>query len=231
MSNALLDLLPARDQERFLKDCEAIDLEPRQLLIEADELIEHVFFPTSGVISQVIVLSDGNAVECGMIGNDGFIGLSAYLGAELSPTRFIVQIPGQALRLSSSKLRDHVMELPRLQTLLARYNDFLLAVAAQSAACNQLHSVTQRCARWLLRVHDRIEGNEFPLTQEFLAQLLGVRRASVSLAAGVLQDAGTIRYAYGRVTILDRAGLEGRACECAAAIKHRYDSLFASLMG
>jgi CRP-like cAMP-binding protein len=231
MDNLLLSLLSVQDQERFLQDCDLVDLETRQVLIETDERIEYAFFPTRGLVSQVIVLSDGNSIEFGMIGNDGFIGLSAYSGIELSPARFIVQLPGEAWRIASTKLREWTVELPRLQSLLTRYNDFLMAVAGQSAACNQLHSVTQRTARWLLRVLDRIEGDEFPLTQELLAQMLGVRRASVSLAASVLQEAGLIRYAYGRVTVLDRQGLEAVACECAAVIRRRYETLFASLLG
>ena len=231
MPNLLLNLLPLQDQETILRDCELVDLQPRQVLIEADERIQYIYFPITCVVSQVVILSDGNGIECGIIGRDGFIGLSAYLGTEISPMRFIVQVPGEAWRLPVSQLRIHVIELPRLQTLLARYNDFLLASASQSAACNQLHSVTQRCARWLLRVRGRIDSDSFPLTQELLAQLLGVRRASVSIAAGALQDARVITYAYGRITILNREGLEQMACECVAAMRRRYESLFASLMG
>jgi CRP-like cAMP-binding protein len=231
MNNLLLNLLPPEDQERLIGDCEPVELEPRQVLIEIDEPIEYVYFPTRGVISHVVGLSDGNFVECGVIGNDGYVGLSAHHGPELSPTRFVVQVAGEACRIDRAGLKTWITRVPRLQTLLSRYNDFLLAVAAQYAACNQLHTVTQRCARWLLRVHDRIEGDEFPLTQEFLAQMLGVRRASVSISAGELQDAGLIRYGYGRVTILERAGLEKAACECAAVMSRRYETLFASLMG
>jgi CRP-like cAMP-binding protein len=231
MSNLLLDTLAPVDQERFVQDCDAVELEQRQVLVEYDEPIEQVFFPLSGVIAQMAVLSDGNAIESGLIGNDGFVGLSSHFGAEISPMRFQVQVPGEALRISSSKMQVWVLELPRLQTLIARYNDFLLAMAAQGAACNRLHSVTQRCARWFLRVNDRIDGNEFALTQELLAQMLGVRRASVSVAAGELQDAGLIRYVYGRVAVLDEAGLEAVACECVAAARTRYERLFASLMG
>jgi CRP-like cAMP-binding protein len=229
--NFLLDLLPVQDQDRILQDCEQVAMEHRQVLIEAEQRIQHVYFPTSGVVSHLVVLNDGSSIESGMTGNDGFIGLSGYLGPELSPLRFIVQVPGSALRLTSTRLRYHAFEMPRLHSLLARYNDFLLANAAQSAACNRIHSVNQRCARWLLRIQDLIGSDEFPLTQETFAQLLGVRRASVSLAAGMLQDAGFIRYAYGRLSILDREGLEGIACECAAAIRRRHESLFASLMG
>lgn len=229
--NFLLSLLPLQDQERILQDCEQVELQLRQVLIEAEERIQHIYFPTSGGVSHLVVLSDGSSIECGMTGNDGFIGLSGYLGAEISPLRSIVQVPGSALRLTTTRLRYYADELPRLQTLLSRYNDFLLAMAAQSAACNRLHSVTQRCARWLLRIHDHIHESAFPLTQETLAQLLGVRRASVSLAAGVLQEAQLIRYAYGRVMILDHQGLENIACECVAAIRRRHESLFAALMG
>ena len=231
MANHLLNLLSADDQERFLADCDRVALEQRQILIESEETIDHVFFPTSGVVSQLCVLSDGNAIESASIGADGFVGLTAYLGAEISPLRFLVQVPGEAWRIPAAKLRIWVSDLPRLQVLLGRYGDFLLAAASQVAACNQLHSVEQGCIRWLLGVHDRVSGDEFPLTQEMLAQMLGVRRASVSIAAGVLQDAGLIRYTYGRVVILDRTGLEEVACECAGAVLRRYQTLFASLMG
>lgn len=231
MPNQLLQLLPLDDQARLLQDAELIALNQREILIESEELIEQAYFPLTGIVSQLTVLKDGNAVESALIGSDGFVGLSSYLGNEISPMRFIVQVPGEAYRIPVVRLRNWVADIPRLQTLLGRYNDFLLAVASQSAACNRLHSVEQRCVRWLLRIHDRIEGDEMPLTQEFLAQMLGVRRASVSLAAGELQEAGLIRYAYGRVTILNRRGLEAVSCECTEAIERRYEALFASLMG
>lgn len=231
MPNSLLQLLPADDQARFLRDAELIALEQRSILIDSEEPIEHVYFPLAGIISQLTVLKDGDTVESAIIGNDGFVGLTSFLGAEISPMRYIVQVPGEAYRVPNARMRRWVSDLPRLQVLLSRYNDFLLAVASQSAACNRLHTVEQRCARWLLRIHDRIDGDEIPLTQEFLAAMLGVRRASVSIAAGVLQDAGLIRYSYGRIAIVNRQGLEGVVCECAEAIQRRYNSLFASLMG
>jgi CRP-like cAMP-binding protein len=231
MPNLLLGLLPLQDQERVLQDCEQIDLLQRQVLIDAEERIQHIYFPTRGVVSHLVALNDGQSIECGLTGNEGFLGLSAYLGAEISPLRYTVQVPGTALRLTATRLRAHALEMPRLAILLARYNDFSFAMAAQSAACNQLHTITQRCARWLLRVQDLIEEAELPLTQESLAQLLGVRRASVSLAAGVLQEAQIIRFDYGRLRILDTGGLEQMACECIVALRHHHESLFASLMG
>jgi CRP-like cAMP-binding protein len=201
------------------------------MVIESEEFIEHVYFPIDCVVSQLTLLNDGNVIESATIGNEGYVGLTSYLGPETSPLRFMVQVPGEAMRLPAAKLRDWAQDLPRLQVLLGRYGDFLLSAASQTTACNRHHSVQQRCIRWLLRLHDRMPGDEFPLTQELLAQMLGVRRASVSIAAGNLQSQGFIRYTYGRVLILDRDGLERAGCECAEAIRRRYDALFSSLLG
>jgi CRP-like cAMP-binding protein len=165
------------------------------------------------------------------IGSDGYIGLSSHVGDLVSPSRFVVQVPGDAWRIPCARLRNWMSELPRLQALLVRYNDFTLAVAAQASACNRLHRVEQRCARWLLRVRDLTKNEDVPITQDFLAQMLGVRRASVSIAASLLQDAGLIRYSYGRITIVDHPGLERVACECAATLRRRHEASFAPLMG
>jgi CRP-like cAMP-binding protein len=174
-------------------------------LIEADERVEHVYLPGSGIASKLTVLSDGCSVESTTIGRDGLIGLSAYLGSEISTSRFIVHVPGEALRITSQRLR---------------------AIAENNKSFTPCSITTpQRCARWLLRVHDLVNGNEFPLTQESLAQMLGVRRASVSIAAGEMQDAGLIRYAYGHVTILDQSRLETVSCECVAVVRRRYQSI------
>jgi CRP-like cAMP-binding protein len=231
MNNRLLSLLPVADQQRLLADCDRVTLSQHQIVIESEELIEYVYFPVDCVISQLTTLTDGNVIESASIGNEGYVGLTSYLGAETSPLRFMVQVPGEAMRISATKLRDWAHDVPRLQVLLGRYGDFLLVAASQTTACNRQHSVQQRSIRWLLRLHDRLPGDEFPLTQELLAQMLGVRRASVSIAAGILQGAGLIRYTYGHVVILDREGLEQAACECAEVIRHRYETLFSSLLG
>jgi CRP-like cAMP-binding protein len=231
VANRLLEILPPDDQQALLNECDLLPMEARDILLDVDEPIDYVYFPVSGVVSQVVLLSDGSLVEATTIGKDGFVGLSAFLGREISPARFIVQVPGETLRMSRVKLADFVEEMPRLRTVLSRYTDFLFALASQSAACNRRHGVTARCARWLLRIHDLVDEDVFPLTQEFLAQMLGVRRASVTVAAGLLQEKGYIRYAYGRVTILDKEGLENSACECIGATRHRYASVFAPLMG
>ena len=225
LANELLSLLSNEDQQLVFKECEPVSLEPRQTLIEADEPVEHVYFPLSGIVSVLAVLNDCNAIEAATIGNDGFAGLSTFLGSDVSPVRFIVQVRGEALRIPSQRLHQLADSQPQLRLVLGRYADFVLGVTAQTAACNRLHNVVQRCARWLLRVHDRLETNEFPLTQEFLAHMLGVRRASVSIAAGQLQDAGYIRYSYARVAILDKAGLESAACECLSVTRRRYETM------
>lgn len=223
--NQLLGLLTEDDRQLLLKECEVVPLAPRQILIEADERVEHVFLPTSGVVSKLTILSDGTSVESTTIGRDGLVGMSAYLGSQISSARFLVQVPGAALRLTPQRLRGIAEHSKSIPCLLNHYADYLIAVSAQSSACNRLHSVVQRCARWLLRVHDLIDGDEFPLTQESLAQMLGVRRASVSIAAGELQDAGLIKYAYGRVKIKDKPGLEAQSCECVAVIRRRYQTM------
>ena len=232
MDNSLLNLLPAQDKESFLASCDLVRLDQHALLIEVDEPIDYSYFPISGLVSLLVVMNDGSTVQAAMIGSEGYIGLSAFAGRELSPFRFVVQTPGEAWRLPSKDLHRWLDETPRLQSLTVRYNDFLLSVAGQTAACNELHSITERCARWMLRVQDRLPpGESFSLTQEALAQMLGVRRASVSQAASVLQSSGLISYAYGRITVLDLDGLEAASCECTADIRRRYDMLFASLMG
>ena len=177
-------------------------------------VIEYVYFPTQGIISSTAVLAHGILVEVGVIGPEGFAGTPLLLGAERSRRRTFVQVPGEALRMRSADFRELCLEHPEMRERLLRYTHSVLSQAEQIAACNRLHETEERLARWLLMVQDRLASDELPLTHEFLAMMLGTRRASVTLAAGILQRAGIIRYTRGHIHILNRPLLEGAACEC-----------------
>jgi CRP-like cAMP-binding protein len=170
-------------------------------------------------------MADGRAVEFGTVGNEGMIGLPLFLGADRSPHRAFTQVPGDALRMRAEDFREEMGRQGQLAGLLRRYNQALMNQMAYSVACNRLHSVEERMCRWLLMTHDRVGADRFPMTQEFLAQMLGVRRPSVTVVAGVLQKAGLIAYARGWVVILDRAGLEAASCECYRVVRDDFERL------
>ncbi len=223
--NRLLDALPDGELERLRPDLEPVPLGLKEVLIEPDGPIGHVWFPVDGVCSLVATMEDGRAVEVGTIGNEGMVGLPVFLGRDTVPLTTFCQVPGRAVRMRSEALRTEVGPGDRLHGLLQRFTEATFVFAAQSSACNRLHSVEQRASRWLLHTHDRVGRDEFPLTQEFLAEMLGVRRASVSGVAGDLQRAGLISYSRGAVRVLDRGGLEGRGCECYGIIREEFDRL------
>ncbi|MDP9236508.1 MAG: Crp/Fnr family transcriptional regulator [Chloroflexota bacterium] len=177
------------------------------------------------MISTLTVLDDGSAVEIATIGNEGMTDVSVFLGLEESDSRLLVQVPGTAMRMESGRFREHVEHIPILRTLLGYYTVSMLALVAQSAACNRMHPMVQRCARWMLMTHDRVDAAEFPLTHHFLATMLGVPRPRVSVAAKALQEAGLISYHRGKVTVLDRPGLEAATCECYRVVRERFDRL------
>jgi len=212
--NRLLDLLPAADRRRLLDHMELVELDLRQPVYEPGKPIEYVYFPLTTVISMLAVMDDGQAVEVATMGNEGMAGLPVFLGATSSPDRAFAQVPGRALRMSAGEFRELANGAGTVQGLLQRYTQAFFVQLAQGAACNRLHSTDQRLARWLLLTHDRVGQDRFPLTQEFMAQMLAVRRATVTEAAGRLQQAGLITYSRGIVTILDRPGLEAVSCEC-----------------
>lgn len=212
--NRLLAALPAGLARRLQQQMEPVTLALRMILYEPGTLITRVHFPDTAVISLLTLFEDGPSVEAALVGRDGMCGLPIFLGAESDATQALVQVPGSALRMTAQRFRGAVDNEPLLRDVLGRYTQILLAQMAQSAACNRLHPIHERCARWLLQTHDRVDEAEFPLTQEFLATMLGVRRAGVTVAAGMLQQAGFIRYGRGRLAVLDRDGLEGSACEC-----------------
>ena len=224
--NRLLRTLPPAVRQPFLPALERIPLAMRERLIEPDVPIPWVYFPLHGVVSLISTLGNGTQVEVATIGNEGLIGLPLVLYANTIPFTAFVQVPGEALRIDATvfgRLLDEATGAVR--QLLYRYTQALFNQLAQHVVCNRLHRTAQRCARWLLLTHDRVDGDEFPLTHEFLALMLGVRRASVTEVAGRLQRAGLIRYRLGRIWVLDRAGLEAASCECYGVIQQEYDRL------
>lgn len=221
--NEILRDLPADERNLLSSKLEPVTLNLHDVLHEPGAPIKFGYFPDSGIISILSVLSDGKSVEVGLIGKEGFVGLPLTVGFRSSPTRAICQAPGTALRIAASALAQVLPQCPRLEKALDRYSLTLGMQASQVAACNGLHEVDARLARWLLMCHDRLGFDSVPLTQEFLSQMLGIRRASVTVAAGILQKAGLIRSARGEVTILNRKGLEELACECYGIINHQME--------
>jgi CRP-like cAMP-binding protein len=221
----LLALLPPDDQQQLRAGAQFVRLRRGQILHRPGEPIGQVFFPLNGLCSTVSVLEDGSTVEVDTVGRDGIVGLSLYFGAPDTPFQVFAQIPGEALRLPGSALLEAVERSSRLDGLLRRYAQARFTQTAQSVACNRLHGVEQRCARWLLLTHDRLVVDRFQLTQEFLSQILGIRRASATVAARALQTAGAIRYVYGVITIVDRARLESISCECYRLIAGEFERL------
>jgi CRP-like cAMP-binding protein len=223
--NRLLGALPAEEFERLRPHLETVTLEVKDFVYERDVPIEHVYFPIDCVTSTIATMKDGRSVEVGTIGKEGMDGLPVFLGAQTAPLASFCQVPGEAARMTADDLRSEVRPGDRLHGLLRRFTEATLVFAAQSSACNRLHSVEKRCSRWILHTHDRVGRDEFYLTQEFLSQMLGVRRASVSEVASALQGGGLISYSRGRLRILDRSGLEAVTCECYSVITKEFDRL------
>jgi CRP-like cAMP-binding protein len=222
--NLLLRALPQRDLEQVLPLLDQVTLALGATIYEADAPITHVYFPRSGMISMVSAMPEGT-VEVGTVGCEGMAGIPIVLHADSMPTRAFVQVAGDALRMSSDDLRAAMRESPALERILSRYALALFDQAAQSAACNRLHSLEERCARWLLMTHDRVGDDVLPLKQTFLAEMLGVHRPAVTVAAGALQRAGMISYTRGKVRILDRAALESASCGCYEITRRSFEQL------
>ena len=221
--NRLLKLLSSPELERLGKDLEPVALSFKEPLHEQGKPIKHLYFPNSGVISLVTDVTDGQPVETGTIGREGVAGIGAFLGMPNATGRAFCQIPGDAIRIRCEAVQAEVDRGGSLGPVLLRYTNALMAMLAQSAACNRSHTLEQRMARWLLMTRDRVDSDDFPLTQEFLAQMLGVRRPTVSIAGAAFQRAGLIKYSRGRITILDRPGLEGMSCECFAFVQKQFN--------
>ena len=212
--NRLLARLPAEELALIEPHLERVKMERRQLQHDAEAPIEYVYFVEQGLISILSVMGDGSAVETATIGIDGLIGMAVFHGVEFSSEQAMTQIPGYAHRVSAARFRVLLPEMPTLVRLLHRFAVFCFTIAAQNSGCNRKHTVEQRCARWLLTVHDRIQEDELGLTHDFISQMLGVRRASVTETLALLERRGLIRTGRSRVVIVDRAGLEAMVCEC-----------------
>jgi CRP-like cAMP-binding protein len=212
--NRILSALPQAELDRLRSHLQAIALPQGQVLHEAGAAIEYVYFIEQGVGSVLTTMADGRAIEVRMVGRESVIGLAYLFGAEISPLQTIVQVPGSASRMSAPLFRAEFDRRELLRRIVLRLISAALVMTSQNAACNRLHSVEQRCARWLLEASNRIGSDTMPMTQEFLATLLGVRRAGVSATASQLQRSGLIRYRRGRLSIVDRQALEAHACEC-----------------
>lgn len=225
--NRLLAGLSRELQIRLLPRMEKVSLTVRQLLFEADTPIGHVYFPLSGAMSLVMALKAGETVEIATVGNEGMVGIPVFLGSERSAMRAVCQVAGQALRMRSESFRNSLAGEPDLANMARRYTQGLINQISQTTACNHVHSVRQRMCRWLLMTHDRVGADEFHLTQELLAQMLGVRRPSVTVAAGELQRDGLIRYQRGRIHIVARPGLEAASCECYETVRQDIERLCA----
>jgi CRP-like cAMP-binding protein len=227
-ANHLLAALPPREYARLQPHFKLVSLSFGDVLYEPDRPIDQLYFPTGCVLSLISPADNGgDGVEIGLVGREGMAGLAVVLGADTAPFRCVVQVPGDCLRMRGEELRRRFGRDGTLHDLLLRYTNAFLAQVAQSAACNSLHSIERRLCRWLLAVHDRTEADRFRLTHEFLAAMLGVRRASVTEAARALRGKGLIRYGAGLLTVLDRPGLEAAACGCHRAIQREFDRFLA----
>jgi len=222
MENKLLAKTPAEELGRLQLHLRRTELAFGLVISEPDQPITDVYFVTDGVVSLVNEPDDGDIVEFATIGNEGMVGFPVLLGASTMPSRAIVQVAGSGLRMRASDLLATLKHTPVLHAFLMRHVMALLNQIAQSTSCNRLHAVQERCARWLLHTHDKVEGDSFMLTQEFLSQMLGVHRPTVSIAARMLQQAGLIRYTRGHIEVIDREGLEGAACSCYRLIADQY---------
>jgi CRP-like cAMP-binding protein len=214
LANHLLAVLGSEERERLLRSAKTEAFEAHEVLYAPGREITHVYFPVGGMVSVVVKMTDAAAVEVVTIGSEGVVGIPVILGVTSTGMEALWQIPGRALKIPAGVLREEIQRSASLNRLLLRYVEAVMVQVAQHVACNRSHSMEQRCARWLLRTHDRVESDEFPLTQQFLAQMLGVRRATVTIIAGALQKARLIDYSRGRIRIVNRRGLEGAACEC-----------------
>ncbi|HEX4539950.1 MAG TPA: Crp/Fnr family transcriptional regulator [Acidimicrobiales bacterium] len=225
--NRLLDALPPADQAGLAPYLEKVDLEMKELLFEQGKRFDRVYFPLTAVVSLLSVMEDTSGVEIATVGNEGLVGVPVSWGVTMLNPRELIQaqVPGEALVMDVDIFTSRMSQPGELTELVHLYTQALFSQIAQQVACNSLHSVEERCARWLLLTHDRVGVDEFPLTQEFLSQMLGVRRASVTVVSGAFQQAGFIRFRRGWVTITDRQGLESTSCECYHVVREVFDRL------
>jgi CRP-like cAMP-binding protein len=216
--NRILMGLSPGDRARLLGVLQPVTFAVGDVVCESGVRMEHIFFPTSAVVSSLYTMEDGATVEMGLAGNDGVIGVSLFLGGDSTPHQDVVVVPGGALAMKAKTLQEEFARGGALQGLLLRYTQALITQISQAAVCNRLHAAEQRLCRWLLMCHDRVDTDDLQMTQEFISSMLGGRRETVTVAAKRLQDAGLIRYTRGHITILDRKGLEGTVCECYSTV-------------
>jgi len=226
--NQLLSLLPQGDRKRILARCDRISLDIKTVLYEANGAMPHVYFPLSGMVSLVLNTQEGQTIEVGTIGNEGMLGTPLVLGADKSPVEALIQVSGDLLRMTAKDFRLELKRSSTLRDVAQRFAKVLMNHISQSVVCNRIHPVEKRICRWLLMTHDRVGLDDIGLTQQFVSQMLGVRRPSVTVVAGTLRQAGLIKYSRGKMAILNRKGLEAGACECYQIVKRESERLLAS---
>lgn len=223
--NQLLAALPHKDWAQWSPHLEAVELPLGTVIYESGGKLTHVYFPTSAIVSLLYVMENGGSAEIAVVGYEGLVGISLFMGGETTPSRAVVQSAGMGFRLKAALVMEAFNLAGPVLHLLLRYTQALITQMAQTAVCNRHHSLDQQLCRWLLLSLDRLRSNELVMTQELIANMLGVRREGVTEAAGRLDKAGLIRYQRGRITVLDRSGLEARTCECYGVVKREYDRL------
>lgn len=223
--NHLLAILPDEDFNRIVPHLELVPMPLGEALYESGGRLQHVYFPTTAIVSLLYVMQDGSSAEIAIVGNEGILGISLFMGGETTPNRAVVQSAGYGYRLKSALLKQEFNRGGPMLHMLLRYTQALITQMAQTAVCNRHHTLEQQLCRWLLISLDRLAGRDLTMTQELIANMLGVRREGVTQAAGNLQRAGLIRYSRGHITVLDRPGLEKVVCECYAVVKQEYDRL------
>ncbi len=223
--NKLLAALPDTEWQNLLLHLEWVDLPLGKVIYESGTTLSHVYFPTTAIVSLLYVMENGSSAEIAVVGNEGIVGISLFMGGESTTSRAVVQSAGEGFKLNAKFLKTEFNRSDPLMHLLLRYTQALITQMSQTAVCNRHHSMDQQLCRWLLLSLDRLPGNELVMTQELIANMLGVRREGVTEEALKLQRAGLIRYVRGRITVLDQAGLEKRSCECYAVVKKEYDRL------
>jgi len=223
--NHLLAALPPAEWRRWQPLLEPVDMPLGRVLYESGLSLTHVYFPVDSIVSLLYVMEDGASAEIAVVGNEGLVGVSLFMGGETTPSRAVVQSGGRGFRLAANAMKSEFNRAGPVLHLLLRYTQALITQMAQTAVCNRHHSLDQQLCRWLLLSLDRLRGNELVMTQELIANMLGVRREGVTEAALKLQASGMIRYSRGRIKVLDRRGLEARTCECYAVVKKEYDRL------
>jgi CRP-like cAMP-binding protein len=225
LQNLLLAAAPIEVQERLIPHLEGIHVSLGDVMYESGDISQHVYFPTDSIVSLLYVMEDGSSAEISVVGNEGVIGISVFMGGESTPSRAIVQSAGHTYRLSAQRLKDEFNRDADMRLLMLRYTQALITQMAQTAVCNRHHSIDQQLCRWILLSLDRLPSNRLSMTQELIANMLGVRREGVTHAAGKLQDQGVVEYHRGHITVLDRPKLEQLSCECYAVVKKETDRL------